>query len=273
MSGRGFVFLLLFLPQFLFSGNPSLEQRLQRLQSHSAQYGSGGALVLTNAYQALSEGHYELVGMEDLWATALKEGRTLFSSKKLWSATPPGQTEDMLGQTTIGPWQITIANAREFGALHGVVKTWSDSQVSSFLETRPVVQARIAADFIEASYSNFGRRAPLAIQSYFWLEAFAEKRIGQGPWYASVLSKSPGQMTQTGFYAKQMLLGSRFNPEGLLYWLYRTGDEPAVRETLALWKLKGYEISTEDLEYCSCEREFREWLSDKIRNLKSEIRN
>jgi hypothetical protein len=261
-----FLVAICLLPQFIFAADPLLEQRMQRIEAHSADYGNGGLSVLKSAYEALSQGQYELVSLEDLWATALKEGKTLFSGKKLWSATLPAQTGDMLGQTTIGPWQITIANAREFGAAHGVVKTWSDGQVLSFLELKPVIQAQIGADFMEASYRKYGRRAPSAIQSYFWLDAFVQKKIGQGPWYASVLAKAPGQMAQTGFYAKQLLLGSRFNPEGLLYWLYRAGDETAVRETLALWNQKGYPITTEDLEHCSCDPAFRDWLSDEIRN-------
>lgn len=273
LMGRVLLVLILLVSQVVFAEEPSLEERLQRIEADSGEYGDGGLSVLKSAFAALSGGQYQLVGLEDLWATALKEGRTLFPNKRLWGATSPIQTGDMLGQTTIGPWQITIANAREFGAGHGVVKTWSDSQVVSFLESSPAVQARISADFIEDSYVRYGRRAPYAIQSYFWLDAFARKKIGQGAWYASVLAKSPEQMAQTGFYAKQLLLGSRFNPEGLLYWLYRTGDETAVRDTLALWNQKGYPISTEDLDYCSCDPSFRDWLADKIRNSQSEIHN
>lgn len=225
---------------------------------------------------ALDRGSYHHVGIEDLWATALKEGRTLFVTAHLWGATSAAQTGDMLGQTTIGPWQITTANAREYGGIYGIKNEWNDRQVASYLEARPFVQARIAADFIEGSYSEYGRRSPFGIQRYFWLEGFQQKKIGQGVWYASVLAKNPASMPQTGFYAKQLLLGSRFNPEGLLYWLYRSGDEGAVRDTLTLWKSRGFEIAAEDLDHCSCNQEFRDWLLRtlaQIHNPKSEIRN
>src|SRR5262249_17851477 len=135
-----------------------------RIRAASAQYGNGGLLVLNQACEAISGGPYHLVRIEDLWATALKEGRTLFDSKNLWGPTGPAQTKDMLGQTTIGPWQITLANAREYGARYGIHNEWTDSQLISFVQGQPGTQARLAADFIEDSYRDFGLRSPLAIQ-------------------------------------------------------------------------------------------------------------
>jgi hypothetical protein len=122
------------------------------------------------------------------------------------------------------------------------------------------LQARLAADFIEDSYRVYGRRTPYAIQRYFWLEAFRQKKIGQGAWYNNVLARAPAEMKNTGFYAKQFVLGSRFNPEGLLYWLYVTGDEPAIREILSVWSKNGYPITKADLSHCSCNPAFRAYL-------------
>ena len=258
------VMVFLLFPDLLCSADIPIQVRLQRIKTHSTFHGSGGLSVLKEAYDALRGSPHELVGLEDLWATALKEGRTLFRNPRLWRSTRPVQTGDMLGQTTIGPWQITVANARQYGARHGLAADATDSEVVVFLESQPRLQARMAADFIEASYKDHGRRAPLAIQRYFWLEAFLQKKIGQGPWQAGVLAKPSAKMAQTGFYAKQLLLGSRFNPEGLLYWLYRSGDEPAVRDTLRLWTVKGYPITLDDLSLCSCPHEFREWLAAMV---------
>lgn len=172
----------------------------------------------------------------------------------------------MLGQTTIGPWQITLANARDYGPRCGVQPEWEDRALISYLQSHPVIQACLAAEFIEASYRDLGRRSPLAIQRYFWLDGYLQKKIGLGPWYCSVLAKDQQHMSQTGFYAKQLLLGSRYNPEGLLYWLYRTGDEPAVRETLRLWEEKGHPIRIDDLNHCACNNEFRLWLKRILEN-------
>lgn len=255
----------MFLPVALSAAEPSLQQRFELMAARSQSHGSGGLSVLNEAYKALREGSYRQAGLEDLWATALKEGRTLFAGKRLWAATSPAETGDMLGQATVGPWQITVANAREYGAMHGVEKNWSDRQVIARLESQPSLQARITADFIEESYKQYGRRTPMAMQRYFWLDGFLEKRIGQGPWYASVLAGSPAEMAATGFYAKQLLLGSRFNPEGLLYWLYRTGDEQAVRAALRAWKENGYEIVPGDTDHCGCDPDFGRWLQALMR--------
>lgn len=206
--------------------------------------------VLRFAYEALQNGNYRHVGIEDLWTTALQEGKNLFGSGKLWSVTGPAVTGDMLGQTTIGPWQITLQKLNHY-------KTD---------DVTPELQARIAADLIEESYERLGKRTPLAIQSYFWLEAFEQKKIGQGPWYNSVLAKSPAGMKNTGFYAKQIILGSRFNSRGLLYWMYVTGDEDAIRDVLQTWSQNGYLIRTEDLQHCACDSQFQNYLRRRILN-------
>src|SRR5262245_53346001 len=236
---------------------PTLMQRYERIRNSAASHGPGGLAVLDMAYKAMSDSR--LAGLEDLWATALKEGRTLFRSDRLWKATGPGETGDMLGQTTIGPWQITIENAREYGSVYGVQSDWSTSKVAAFLEQHPELQAKIAHDFIEESYRNLGRRTPMAIQRYFWLDGYLQKKIGQGPWHASVLAK-PGAMENTGFYAKQLLLGSRFNPQGLLYWLYISEDKAGIQETLRTWFDAGYPVTESDLAHCSCDPKFQEFL-------------
>ena len=238
----------------------TLQARLEKIQAASSGYGPGGSAVLQAAYEALSEGNYTLVGIEDLWAVALKEGKNRFDSPRLWSATTPQQTGDMLGQTTIGPWQITLQNARQRGIYYDISSDWDDTARIAFLETRPRIQAHLAADILEAAYQTYGKRSPYALQSYFWLEGFLQKKIGQGRWYDSVLALDPTAMRNTGFYAKQLLLGSRFNPHGLLYWLYITQDESAIRETLSAWSQNGSEIVPEDLTHCSCSGAFQEYL-------------
>lgn len=235
-----------------------------KIETASARYGRGGLSTLNQACEALSDGQYHLVGIEDLWATAIKEGRTLFNSKNMWGPTGPAQTKDMLGQTTIGPWQITLANVREYGRPYGIQNEWTDHELISFLQDKPKIQARLAADFIEDSYRTYGTRSPLAIQRYFWLDGFLQKKIGQGPWYNSVLALHPQEMSQTGFYAKQLLLGSRFNPDGLLYWLWISGDEEAIRAALDRWKRDGYPITQKDLKYCGCDPAFKIFLKKML---------
>ncbi len=237
------------LPALLFSSPVSaagipLSVRYEKIRAASADYGKDGMEVLRIAYDAIRNGNYRNVGIEDLWTTALQEGKSLFGTGKLWSVTGPAKTGDMLGQTTIGPWQITLQKIAGSGPPYP-----------------PQLQARIAADLIEESYRRLGKRAPLAIQRYFWLEAFEQKKIGQGFWYSSVLAKNPAEMKNTGFYAKQIVLGSRFNSRGLLYWLYVTGDENAIRYVLRTWSQSAYPIQPEDLQYCACDGEFRRYLS------------
>lgn len=252
-----FVFLLLILalPQPVFGQTSAitLEQRYNKIRKALGEYSPGGLKVLDTAYRALQSGNYHLVGIEDLWAIALKEGMNLFDSPRLWSATGPQQTGDMLGQTTVGPWQITLETVRIYVTHHGMQQQLSDSGVIQYVEDRPEPQAMIAADYIEESYRTYGVRTPYALQNYFWLEGFLQKKIGQGPWYASVLAKDPEQMRNTGFYAKQLLLGSRFNPHGLLYWLYITDDTLRIRRTLESWQASENAITMEDLRHCDCE--------------------
>jgi hypothetical protein len=238
----------------------SLQTRYERILLVSSQ---SSAPVLKIAKQALEEGSYQYVGIEDLWAVALKEGKNRFGNPKLWSATTAQQTGDMLGQTTIGPWQITLQNIRLYGTPYGISKDWEDSELIAFLETRPVVQAHLAADLLEAAYNSYGKRTPYALQSYFWLDGFLQKKIGQGPWYDSVLARDPAAMRNTGFYAKQLLLGSRFNPQGLLYWLWITGDDAAIKEALEAWRDHGYPITSDDLDHCNCEPPFQDYLRTK----------
>jgi len=237
-----------------------LSESCPKIRAASTPYGSGGLSAVNQACEAISGGQYKLVGVEDLWATALKEGRTLFGTKNMWGPTGPAQTKDMLGQTTIGPWQITMANARDYGAAYGIHPEWTDSKLVTFLQAQPGIQARLAADFIEDSYRQYGLRSPLGIQRYFWLDGFLQKKIGEGPWYNSVLALHPPEMSQTGFYAKQLLLGSRFNPQGLLYWLWINGDKAAIRAALDRWKRDGYPITQEDLKYCGCDPAFGNFL-------------
>lgn len=214
--------------------------------------------VLAVAYRTVRHSKNDLVGLEDLWTAALKEGKTLFKNSNLWKATYPSRTHDMLGQTSIGPWQLTLSTARKFYPMKR--KPLTDSELLNGLEQNPETQAEIAASIFESSYKSYGQRSPMAIQNYFWLEPFQKKEIAQGPWYASVLAINPQDRRNTGFYAKQFLLGSRFNPEGLLYWLYITRDHTAVREALRTWSEAGYPIHQQDLAHCSCPSDFQKYL-------------
>ena len=69
--------------------------------------------------------------------------------------------------------------------------------------------------------------------------------MGQGPWTNSPVAKPPSgnwkditpeMMRNTGFYAKQVLLGNNYNQNTLLFWLWVTGDEEGILETLRAWR-------------------------------------
>lgn len=217
----------------------------------SRDTGDGGREIVETAYHTLAAGRalyrWPDVGLEDLWAHALKEGRTLFDDPKArWGRTGPRETKDMIGQTTIGPWQITIGNVQnDYGLPYGISPSWKTNDVFDYCQQNPPVQAGMICDYIQRSYSTFGERGPYAIQRYFWLEAFAKNEIGQGPWDKSVLPTppdgdwkklTPEMKADTGFYAKQILLGTKGNPRGLLYWLWTTGDTNAISATLNRWR-------------------------------------
>ena len=227
-----------------------LQRRFERMLDASRDTGDGGREVLETAYHVLSGGReldrWPDVGLEDLWAHALKEGRSLFPNPNArWGRTGPRETKDMIGQTTIGPWQITIDNVRrDYGLPYGIHNDWPQRRVFEFCEQRPRVQAGMICDYIQRSYSTLGVRSPYAIQRYFWLEAFAKREIGQGAWDKSVLpvppdgdwrKLTPEMKADTGFYAKQILLGTPSNPRGLVHWLWITGDTDAIHQTLATW--------------------------------------
>jgi hypothetical protein len=231
----------------------TLDDKYERMKAFigDKMYGPGGLEVLTVAYKSLREkqerGEAQLVGLEDLWAHALKEGASLFNKPdKLWGKTTAEETRDMLGQTTIGPWQMTIQNVREiYGPPYGVKKDWTNTQAYEYVRAHPEIQAKMIIDYIQLSYTDYGVRGPYAIQRYFWLEAYVKGEIGQGDWQKSPVASppdgnwknlTPAMMRDTGFYAKQLLLGSRYNQYGLLFWLYVTQDANAIRDTLRTWK-------------------------------------
>ncbi|MBN1513330.1 MAG: hypothetical protein JXB13_15040 [Phycisphaerae bacterium] len=228
-----------------------LDRRYAAMAAQCEPYGDGGRLVLQTAYRVLREGyakgHWPAVGLEDLFAEAVQEGAGLFNDPdRRWGRTTAVETKDMLGQTTIGPWQITIDNVRHiYGRPYGITPDWPEEKVYTYCRDHPDVQARMIADYIQEAYTKYGRRGPYGIQRYFWLEAYVRGRIGQGRWDEPVLPTPPdGDWTKltpemkadTGFYAKQILLGWRGNPRGLLYWLCVTGDEDAIRAALRTWR-------------------------------------
>lgn len=228
-----------------------LKTRHARLLAASEPFGDGGALVLEVAREALAEGHasgkWPDVGIEDLWAHAIKEGGGLFNNPaRRWGATTARETADIMGQTTIGVWQMTVTNVKNhYGPPYGVDPSWTDQQVVDFCRERPVVQAKMIADYIQRSSEEHGTRTPYAIQRYFWLGGYVRGAIGQGAWDDSVLPRAPDgdwrnltpeMKAATGFYAKQIVCGSRTNPHGLLYWLWVTGDEEGIRGVLRAWR-------------------------------------
>ena len=228
-----------------------LQRRFERMLDRSREYGDGGREVLETAYHTLAAGRamgrWIDVGLEDLWAHAIKEGRGLFPDPKTrWGRTTAAQTRDMIGQTTIGPWQMTIQNVqKQYGQPYGVHRDWPVERAFRFCEERPGVQAGMICDYIAISYASLGVRGPLAIQRYFWLSAWVKGDIGLGPWDKSVLPDAPdgdfskltyAMRRDTGFYAKQILVGHRSNPHGLLYWLWVNDDLDAIRAALLAWK-------------------------------------
>ena len=228
-----------------------LDRRYEAIRATGDAYGPGGRIVLDTAYRVLREGRargqWPLVGLEDLWVEAIQEGAGLFNQPdRRWGKTTAAETKDMIGQTTIGPWQITVTNVKaKYGLPYGVQPEWPDAQVYAYCRDNPDIQAKMIADYIQEAGTNYGRRGPYAIQRYFWLEGYTRGWIGQGAWDKSVLPEPPGgdwtkltpeMKADTGFYAKQILVGWRGNPRGLLYWLWVTGDTGGIRAALRTWR-------------------------------------
>jgi hypothetical protein len=228
-----------------------LDRRYRAIVGHCESFGDGGRIVLEVAYRTLREGkaagRWPAVGLEDLWVEAIQEGASLFNDPdRRWGKTTAQETKDMIGQTTIGPWQITITNVKTtYGLPYGVRPGWPDEKIYAYCRDRPEIQAKMIADYVQEAYTQFGRRGPYGIQRYFWLEGYVRGWIGQGRWDRSVLPTppdgdwtklTPAMKADTGFYAKQVLVGWRGNPRGLLYWLWVTGDTTAIREVLRTWR-------------------------------------
>jgi hypothetical protein len=228
-----------------------LDRRYQAMLKPSERYGEGGLEVLEVAYQALRQGkadnRWPLVGLEDLWAEAIKEGAGLFNKPaRRWGLTRAGETDESFGQSTVGPWQMTINNVRNiYGPAYGIQPEWTDWRIYAYFRDNPDMQAGMIADYIQEAYGKYGRRGPYGIQRYFSLKPFIRGQIGLAAWDKPVLpparygdwaSLSPEMKADTGFYAKQVLLGTRSNPRGLLYWLWVTRDLDAIREALRTWR-------------------------------------
>lgn len=229
-----------------------LEYKAMQMRPYVDQYWEGGSEVFETAVEALKEGYqegeYSLVSIEDLWTHSLQEGRGLFNDPdRLWGPTGPEETADMIGQTTIGPWQITVWNVQDhFGPPYGVPEDGTPQEVVAWARERPHVQARMIADYIQNAYEIYGKRNPYAIQSYFWLEPFVKGEIGQSPeWWKSPVARPPEGKTwedltremlqDTGFYAQQIICGHPTQPRGLLFWLAVTGDVEAIEHVLETW--------------------------------------
>ncbi|CAN5191278.1 hypothetical protein BH09SUM1_BH09SUM1_07040 [soil metagenome] len=215
----------------------------------SGENNTGRAEVLRTAYDTLLEGKaagkWPLVGLPDLWAHALKEAGGMMNTERRWGITTAAETKDLIGQTTVGPWQITVANVKNLGQSYGIDPSWADAEVYEFIRSRPEIQASMACDIIQKNYQSYGVRGPYAIQSYFWLQPFLSGDIGQAAWDKSVLATPPDgdwqkitaeQKRDTGYYGKQLFLGNRDNPYGLIYWLTVTQDEDAIRAAFRTWR-------------------------------------
>ena len=230
-----------------------LERKAKVMRPKVEAYGSGGIEVFNAAVEGLkagyAEGKYSLVSIEDLWTETLQEGAVLFNKPdRLWGATPANETGDMLGQTTIGPWQITVWNVQDtYGPPYGLPPKITPREVVEWCKARPAIQARMIADYIQNAYTTYGRRGPYAIQSYFWLEPFAKDEIGQSKeWWKSPVAKPPKGGTwkdltpemkkDTGFYGKQIICGCTHQIRGLLYWLAITDDIKAMDDLLRVWR-------------------------------------
>lgn len=228
-----------------------LQTCFERILAKSDRFGDGGKVVLETAYHTLAAGQaihrWPDVGLEDLWTHAIKEGGILFNKPDArWAKTGPQETKDMIGQTTIGPWQITVGNVKnKFGQPYGVGPDWPDADVFAYCKDRPAMQAGMISDYIQEAYAQYGTRSPYAIQKYFWLEAFVKNEISQAAWDKSVLPTppdgdwrklTPAMKADTGFYAKQIVCGTKENPFGLLYWLWVTRNDGRIGALLQTWQ-------------------------------------
>ena len=228
-----------------------LDRRYQAILKNIEVFGEGGREVLGVAYRALREGQkdgrWDLVGLEDLWAEAIKEGAVLFNKPdRRWGLTKAAGGPDNFTQSTVGPWQMTLNNiVNVYGEEYGIDPDWTNWRAYEYCRENPEILASMAADYLQESYSRYGRRGPYAIQRYYALNTFVRGQIGQGPWDRSVSAAPPGvdpalvspeAKANTGFYAKQVLLGTRANPRGLLYWLWVSGDMDGIREVLQTWR-------------------------------------
>jgi hypothetical protein len=298
------------------AGNPSTAlspAKLAARDSHQylsmrravKDYGKSGTETLQTAFRALQDLHRKgkdpLVELADLWTVCLQEGSSLFKTpQRLWGASSAEETLDMLGQTTVGPWQITVSNiSQRLGPAYGIKQDWPASKVVDFCRKHHEVQAKMAADLIQNNYASYGgKRSPYGIQSYFWLEAYLNGEIGQGEWDSEVLvaqdpftrkpADSPALRKNTGFYAKQILLGWRGQPHGILYWLWVANEKEGMKEALRVWKdqvpwkwdgaknkprpVPGvaagkFEIKEADVKYCSCHPAFAKDLRKMVKSL------
>lgn len=229
-----------------------LELKAKLMMPVVESYGKGGVEVFNTAVeglkQAYKEGKNDLVSIEDLWTHALQEGAVLFNQPdRLWGPTPAEETADMIGQLTVGPWQMTDWNIQKtYGPPYGLPKKANKKETLIWCRNNPVLQARMIADYIQLSYKTYGKRSPYGIQRYFWLDAYVKGEIGQSPdWWKSPVAKPPKGMTwkdltpemkqDTGFYAKQVVCGHPHQQRGILYWLARTNDVKAIDELLKTW--------------------------------------
>ena len=265
-----------------------LSDKIHSIGVNKQDYWIGGQDVLDVAYYGLKELHQKgkdpLVDLVDLWSLALMQGIESFRKPDLiWGILQPQTVSLDEADTLVGPWRLSMTWVIfNYGTEYGYQPGWSLPKKEKYFWKHPEVQAKIAADFIQDIYANYGKRSPYALQSYYSLDLFLTDKIGKGPW------SDPIDMAQkfSGFAGKQILLGNNYNVHGLLYWLWTVGDLKGVRETLMSWQNQskwvlddtvGYRITDtpgnfgikiEDLIYCNCHPEYKKEIKKIIYSLR-----
>ncbi len=199
-----------------------------------------------------------LVETADLMGLAVQQGYQEIAKnpQQMWDR--HGNTTYVLtlralsvGQQFIGPWNLTTMQCYHFGAPYGVKTDMTDDQLADFLKQNPKVQAIIASLRLQDLYSKYGKRGPYSLQAYFDLGDFIEGKVGQGKWDDPVTPSrnsvaDPKALAATGFFAKQVLLGSKAgveggtgaleSPYGILYWLWAVHDNDGIKRSLLTWR-------------------------------------
>ncbi len=215
--------------------------------------------LLDSSRDALEElnkqGKAPLVELTDLWAVVSQEGTYVTAGNILnyWGMNYGDGTlramEETRDDTFIGPWRLDTKDILKYGPDCGATGTL-DQIIQSFADNSKL-EVMIVASKLQDLYAQFGKRSPYALQSYFNLEAYLKGEIGQGKWDDYILVKyppvTPEKLKATGFYGKQLLMGSNTDPSyhyiaklecpyGMMYWIWVSRDYDGIKQTLLTWK-------------------------------------